>query len=508
MTQGLLPFKYEKDKQNNKMTGFGGLPVYLDLAQAAGLSKSIDRHLKTSSHTQGWIDSQVVLSLILLNLSGGDCVDDLNRLESDEGLCQIIKKAHKHGMSRQQWRAFLRRWRKGQHRTVPSPSAVFRYLSAFHNHDQDELREAGKAFIPAANEHLQGLAKVNRDFLSFIQKRNRQRTATLDMDATLIETHKCEALYCYKGFKSYQPLNTWWAEQELVVHTEFRDGNVPAGFDQLRVFQEVLNCLPEGIKEVRLRSDTAGYQHALLKYCAMGKNKRFGKIEFAIGCNVTPEFKKAVSEVPESEWTSITRKENGEEIKTGRQWAEVCFVPNAIGHSKKGPEYRYIATRQVMAEQLIIPATIEEEEKPFPTMAMDSKKYKVFGIVTNMDWNGQKLIPWLYKRCGKSEEAHSIMKEDFAGGKLPSDDFGVNAAWWWIMILALNLNNAMKSLVLGKTWIARRMKAIRFHLINLPARIMERSRELFVRLPKNHPCLDWLLDIRARIALLAQASPG
>jgi hypothetical protein len=349
---------------------------------------------------------------------------------------------------------------------------------------------------------------VNKDFISFVQKHKRQRTATLDMDATLVETNKSDALYCYKGFKSYQPLNTWWAEQEMVLHTEFRDGNVPAGYDQLRVFIEALECLPEGIKEVMLRSDTAGYQHNLMKYCAMGKNKRFGVIKFAIACDVTREFKKAVSEVPESEWMSLYRDVNGEKIKTRRQWAEVCFVPSAIGHSKKGPEYRYIATREAMAEQLHIPGTIEEQEAPFPTMSMDSKRYKVFGIVTNMDCEGQELISWLYKRCGKSEEAHSIMKEDLAGGKLPSDEFGTNAAWWWVMILSLNLNNAMKTLVLGKSWISRRMKAIRFHLINIPARIIERSRQLFVRLSKNHPCLDWLIDIRTKIALLAEVSPG
>ena len=34
--------------------------------------------------------------------------------------------------------------------------------------------------------------------------------------------------------------------------------------------------------------------------------------------------------------------------------------------------------------------------------------------------------------CGKSEEAHSVMKEDLAGRKLPSGKFGVNAAWWWV----------------------------------------------------------------------------
>ena len=54
--------------QNNKMTGFGGIPVYLDLAQAAGLTKSIDKHIKASSGSQGWTDRQIVLSLMLLNL--------------------------------------------------------------------------------------------------------------------------------------------------------------------------------------------------------------------------------------------------------------------------------------------------------------------------------------------------------------------------------------------------------------------------------------------------------
>lgn len=300
----------------------------------------------------------------------------------------------------------------------------------------------------------------------------------------------------------------WWAEQELIVHTEFRDGNVPAGFNQLRVFKDALNCLPEGIKQVRLRSDTAGYQHDLLKYCAMGKNKRFGEIEFAISCDVTLAFKKAVSEVSDSEWMPLTRKVGSEEMKSCKEWAEVCFVPNAIGHSKKGPEYRYLATREAMSEQLVIPGTIEDGEVPFPTISMEAKKYKVFGIVTNMDWEGNKLIPWLYKRCGKSEEAHSIMKDDLAGGKLPSDDFGVNAAWWWIMIMSLNLHGAMKSLVLGKSWISKRMKAIRFHLINVPARVMERSRQLVIRLSKNHPCINWFIDIRSRITLLAQVGSG
>jgi hypothetical protein len=98
------------------------------------------------------------------------------------------------------------------------------------------------------------------------------------------------------------------------------------------------------------------------------------------------------------------------------------------------------------------------------------------------------------------------MKEDLAGGKLPSSDFGENAAWWGIMILAFNLNSAMKQLVLKESWAAKRMKALRFSLINLPGRILTHARELVVRLAKGHPSLETLLAIRQRIMELGYAT--
>jgi hypothetical protein len=506
IAQGLLPFKYEEERQGFGLTGLGGLPTYLELAQASGLWSSIDGRLRMRDG-QGWRDSDVVMSLILLNLAGGECVEDVNRLEADEGFCRVWEKARRSGLNRKQRREEKKRWRKGKRRGIPSPSAIFRYLEGFHEGGEEKLREEGKAYIPAANNSLRGLKDVNADFLEFVQRCREKDIATLDMDATVVETRKSEALFCYEGYRAYQPLTTWWSEQGMVVHTEFRDGNVPAGYEQLRVLKETLKYLPEGVKKVRLRSDTAGYQHDLMRFCEKG-DERFGRIEFAIGCDVSKEFKKAVGEVEEGEWRVLYREENGKRVETRREFAEVCFVPSAIGHSKKGPEYRYIAIREPMEEQLSLGGMEEEREYPFQTLKMTERKYKLFGVVTNMDWDGQELIPWHYKRCGKSEEAHSVMKEDLAGGKFPSGDFGENAAWWWITVLALNLNAAMKGLVLGEGWVARRMKAMRFHLICLPARVIERSRQLFIRLSDGHPSYAWLVKVRGIIANLAQCPSG
>jgi hypothetical protein len=502
MTQGVLPFKYEAEKKSTGMTALAGLAAYLDLAQVIGLNKSIQKHLKVRASGQGWTDTQMVLALVLLNLAGGDCVADIKVVEADDGFCEVLKKAEMHGLRRKVRRALMRRWRKERTRTVPSPSAIFRYLAQFDDKQQQRYRQSAKAFIAVANEHLRGFEEINKDLVAFSDRQQSASTATLDMDATLVATSKADALFCYKGYKSYQPLNTWWAEQEIILHSEFRDGNVPAGYEQLRVFKEALACLPEGIKRVRLRSDTAGYQHNLLRYCATAAHSRFGEIEFAIGCNVTPEFKQAVSEVEELDWKPIYKIVNGKKKKTGVEWAEVCFVPNAIGHSKKGPEYRYLAKREAMVEQRVLPGMEQQLSLAFPTMQLKGKKYKVFGIVTNMAWDGEELIHWYHKRCGKSEAAHGVMKEDLAGGKLPSADFGENAAWWWIMILAFNLNALMKKLVLGESWQPKRMKAVRFSLINLPGRVVKRSRCLIIRLTKNHPSLELLVEARKKIAML------
>ncbi len=76
---------------------------------------------------------------------------------------------------------------------------------------------------------------------------------------------------------------------------------------------------------------------------------------------------------------------------------------------------------------------------PFPAMTMENVAYKIGEIVTNRRHeDASELINWHYGRCGKSEEAHSIMKEDFAGGQMPPSKVGANTAWWALMFLSTN----------------------------------------------------------------------
>jgi hypothetical protein len=500
--QGVLPFRYEPEPTTSGMTALAGLPPYLDLAVVSGLTNSIQRHLRVcAQQEQGWTDTPIVMSLVLLNIAGGDCVDDLRVLEEDEGFNKVLRRVGFSGHLRNERREEERRWRKEKKRMVPSPTVVFRYLAAFDNPSEEAKRVLGQAFIPAANEHLQALGRVNPDLLRYAQQVSPQTEATLEQDASIVETFKQDALFSYKGSKSYQPLSIYWAEMAMVAYSEFRDGNVPAAYQDLRVFKLALKILPEGVKKVFYRSDTAAYQIEHLRYCAEGQNERFGVIEFAIGADVTKEFKKAVAEVKKKEWQPLEREVDGQKIATGQEWAEVCFVPTWAGLSKKGPNYRFLAVRELLT-QTELPGM--EAQLPFPTMIFGEKQYKLFGLVTNRDLPGDKLIWWSRERCGKAEEMHAIMKGDLAGGHLPSYRFGANAAWWEIMVLAFNLNLLMKRLALPEGWEPKRLKAIRFGLINLAGRVVIRSRQLIIRLSESHPAYQILIEARQRLKALGE----
>lgn len=509
MSHNQLPFQYEISKTESGLTAFAGLPLYVELALQSGLMKAIRKTLKKPA--QGWSDEQIMLTLILLNLIGGDCVDDVNRLESDEGLSLLFLKIETFGMKRQARRLYEKRWRKEKVRSFPSASAVHRFLNKFHHAAEEDKRIEGKALIPTHNVFLTKLLSINATLLNFAQLQTPCDTVTLDQDATLVETNKHEALYSYKKFKAYQPLNTYWHEKGLLVHSEFRDGNVPAGFQQTRCLDEALHQLPEGIQTVFLRSDSAGYQEKLLKYCAEGINERFGVIEFAISAQVSSGFKKAVKGLNEGVWKPIYKKDpyaRDGRIETEQEYAEVCFVPDWVARCDKKTTYRYIAIREPLAVQEELEGIEEiKKELPFQTISTQNKHYKLFALVTNRNIDGNELINWHRERCGDSEKIHSIQKSDFAGGQFPSKYFGANAAWWHIMILSLNLNRLMQEHALPQKYKTKRMKSIRLNVIGIAGKCIQHARSFTFRLGSKQGVEIQLQSIRENIAGLVRPPP-
>jgi len=144
MSQGAFNFKYVESKNNSGMTAYAGLGVYFDLLKRLDFVNLVNRCVSVSGVDQGWADWQNLLSLILLNLCGGNCVDDISSLSSDEGLCRLFSRFES-SLSVREQKVLKKRWRKGKgkgkgrHGAFPSSSALLRYLKRFDGGKKSEV---------------------------------------------------------------------------------------------------------------------------------------------------------------------------------------------------------------------------------------------------------------------------------------------------------------------------------------------------------------------------------
>lgn len=465
ISQGLLPFQLIQDASKVLLTSFGGLPLVMETFRALDLPRSIQKHLPILERQGKYREADYIESFISVFAGGGDCVDDFELLRTDEGLKKLGLK-------------------------VPSPEAVRFFLNAFHEEEPLEGRLPHQAFIPEETLLLQGLREVSRDVVGKASSGDAPWKATIDLDAAVIESHKREACETYLGEKGYQPVIAYWAEQDLILADEFRDGNVPAGMGLLPVLKDALSALPSTVGLVRVRSDSAAYVHELLNWCRKEVEGR-PRIEFAISADMREELRAPIQALPEEAWKPLRKLTEQGLIEGRKQWAEVEFVPTKPSKKKQMKPDRYLAIR-------IRPLQGE--------LFGDGHPYHYFAVVTNMwNWDGERLLRWQRERCGTVEKVHDVLKNDLAGGVLPSKRFFANAAWWRLNVMTYNVLSVMKRKALPQAWWPARLKALRFHLIGIAARIIEHGRRLFLKISKHHPSFHLYKEAREKLVLFSSA---
>lgn len=181
----------------------------------------------------------------------------------------------------------------------------------------------------------------------------------------------------------------------------------------LEVLKDALSALPQTVRLVRVRSDSAAYVHELLNWCRKEIPGR-PRIEFAISADITEELRAAIQALSEEAWKPLRKVTDQGLILGQKEWAEVEFVPSKPSRKKRMKPDRYLAIR-------IRPAQGE--------LFGDGTPYYYFAVVTNMwSWDGERLLQWQRERCGTEEKVHDVLKNDLAGGVLPNKRFFANAA--------------------------------------------------------------------------------
>jgi hypothetical protein len=352
---------------------------------------------------------------------------------------------------------------------IPSPESARFFLYAFHEEDKLKGRPLKGSFVPEETQELKGLLKVQDDIIRRTTRRDSPRVATIDQDTTIIESSKREAMPTYLGHDGYNPIVNYWAEEELILADEFRDGNVFAAYDCYSSLRRSVEMLPDSVREVRFRADAAAYNQSFLDKLREGiqVRGRHIRVRYAISADMTRPLRREVEKLAEAQWKPL-RKVTEEGLTEGRkEWAEVMYVPTTRTDRKGKQPDRYLAIRV----------------RPFQEeLFSDGNRYHYYAVVTNIwEWDGEGLLRWHREKCGTIEKVHDVMKHDLGGGVMPCGKFYANAAWWRLNCITYNIVSIMKRKALPESWWRYRMKALRYWLIGVAGRIIRTNRQVYLR---------------------------
>jgi hypothetical protein len=314
-------------------------------------------------------------------------------------------------------------------------------------------------------------------------------SATLDADATIIVCHKRDAQPTYEGGRGYQPLVVLWAEADLVVADEFREGNMPARQAPLPCVRAGFAALPDTVTARYFRGDSACHENALLAWLTHPKRAEEpgGAIGFAVSAVQSEPLAAALRAVTEPQWQTCGTEADG----TLRQCAEVDFVPALPSEHKAAQPLRYVGLRLVKAQGELF---------------ADGSRYHYHAVITNRDLPGAELWHWQRQKAGTIEHVHDEVKNDLGGARLPSGKFGANAAWFRLVLLAYNVVSVQRALALGDDLRTARLKRLRLWVYGLSGRMSYTGNTLKLRLHASVAAIRQLQRVWKVFALPTQAT--
>jgi hypothetical protein len=461
---GEFLFQLDPEPLEECVTAYAGIPLLVQAMRSLDVPGSVKRHVQVKQRQRGLDEAGYVESFVVLNALGGECLEDFDRLREDEGLSEML--GHE----------------------MPSPEAARKFLYQFHDENkveqaQQELPAGQVSYIAEESAPLRALAQVNQEMVQEVGRRcPEQKIATVDLDSTIIESYKREARPTYQGGSGYQPMLGLWAEMNLVLADEFRDGNVPAQKDPLRVARRAFQALPATVGEYYFRGDSACWEKELLNWLrnehrADGPQ---GPITFGISVRMTPNLKKHIVRLGEDLW-----KPYREDVGMTSECADVLnYWPEEEERPEGAGPLRYIAIRMRRRQGELF---------------ADGSEVKYFAVASNRwDWEAARLLEWQREKAGTIEALHDVLKNELAAGVMPCGRLGANAAWLRLAVMTHNLLTALKRLALPEKWLTARPKRLRFQIFCSPGKLVSHARQTWLRVRRlTDQLAEWIATLHA-----------
>lgn len=432
MAQTLLNFSI--GTTDERLTSKSGEIIFGEYLKAIGVDKLCDRYLPQAKSNRGYAAFNFIQPLLLMMHSGGRCLDDLRMVQSDKAMQEVLHM-----------------------KKVPTADSTGKWLKRH-------------GLIG-----LYGVEDINKVLLKRYLKRI-EEPLVLDIDASVIESHKSIAEYTYKMFPGFTPM-IGHINGGYIIHNEFRSGNIAPADNNLSFVKRCEEQLPKESKLQYLRADSASYQAKLFDYC-----EEKG-ITYTIGANLDRSVLINIKEI--KQWETM-RLHDGKTHYVKEEISEFIHTMHNTNHS-----FRLIVVKKTTTPILHGFEDILSEEA-----LLEYAKERYHLIATNADeMSAQEVVMFYRKRGDTSENRIKELKNGFNLKYLPTSDFTGNAFYFSVGILAYNLFVLFKE-TLEKSWQRYTIQTLRYKLYNIAGKVITHARQTILKV--NAEFVDILQNIRTK----------
>jgi hypothetical protein len=273
------------------------------------------------------------------------------------------------------------------------------------------------------------------------------------------------------GRRSYHPLFCFEATYHEFWHGMWRRGNAGASTGALGFLRVCLAKVPCSVsrQRVRFRMDSGFFGRRIVEFLD------------GIGCGYVIVAK----EYPTIK--AAAQRVNFTALQAGWQYGEFAYQPQGW----KQP-HRFVVVRRPIPE--------DPQEARQLTLFKD-RRYAYHVFVTNLE-----MTPWrvylFYNGRAQIEKNNREFLYDYPLGKIPTQSWTANVAFFQLLLLAANLVHWFKRLCLPASWSQATLDTIRSDFLVLPAKLVRAGRKNVVRLPHDYHYQREFLQAARSIARL------
>ena len=341
--------------------------------------------------------------------------------------------------------------------------------------DQTTLRRFLRRLSPTNIRQLARLHDSLRGWLFELPEPRHSLILDVDSVVIVVYGHAQGAVVGYnpkkRGRRSYHPLFCFESQWHEFWHGTLRPGNAGASTGALGFLQVCLAKAPSTVarQRIRFRMDSGFFGKPVVEFLD------------GTGCGyviVAKEYPTIKAAAQRAEFTVLQH---------GWEYGEFRYQPQ----NWKQP-HRFIVVRRPIPE--------DPQEAKQLTLFKD-RRYAYHVFVTNLEMDAWRVYLF-YNGRANIEKNNREFLYDYPLGKIPTQSWTANVAFFQILLFAADLVHWFKRLCLPVSYRTATLETIRTDFLVLPAKLVRVSKKNIVKLPNDYHYQKEFLEAERAIAHL------